>query len=175
MRPLPSLPNECPFCLPLGASSLNFDFSTQAARFRSSRDGPSGAASGVTRMCVSAASFPLLLWSACICSCASLPGISPPCQRNALSAESCWPSPSQRLSRPLPSSPADVAVKITPTSVVRSSCKEMTALSRLSNPHIVQLFGVQVSLGYFPNRTRLVSSEMDAAERLVPPVRLQCK
>lgn len=40
-------------------------------------------------------------------------------------------------------SPADVAVKITPTSVVRSSCKEMTALSRLSNPHIVQLFGVQ--------------------------------
>jgi len=39
-----------------------------------------------------------------------------------------------------------VAVKITPTSVVRSSCKEMTALARLSSPYIVQLLGVQVDM-----------------------------
>jgi len=38
-----------------------------------------------------------------------------------------------------------VAVKITPTSVVRSSCKEITALARLSSPYIVQLLGVQES------------------------------
>jgi len=39
-----------------------------------------------------------------------------------------------------------VAVKITPTSVVRSSCKEITALARLSSPYIVQLLGVQVDM-----------------------------
>lgn len=39
-----------------------------------------------------------------------------------------------------------VAVKITPTSVVRSSCKEMTALARLSSPYVVQLLGVQVDM-----------------------------
>mmetsp|Transcript_26324 Transcript_26324/g.43705 ORF Transcript_26324/g.43705 Transcript_26324/m.43705 type:complete len:545 (+) Transcript_26324:148-1782(+) len=39
-----------------------------------------------------------------------------------------------------------VAVKITPLSVIRSSCKEMTALSRLSSPHIVQLLSVQVDM-----------------------------
>jgi len=39
-----------------------------------------------------------------------------------------------------------VAVKITPTSVVTSSCKEMMALSRLNSPHIVQLIGVQVDM-----------------------------
>lgn len=54
-------------------------------------------------------------------------------------------------------SPADVAVKITPTSVVRSSCKEMTALSRLSNPHIVQLFGVQAR-AEAPKRRHLLSA-----------------
>ena len=37
-----------------------------------------------------------------------------------------------------------VAVKITPTSVVRSACKEVTALTRLNNAHIVQLLDVQV-------------------------------
>lgn len=41
---------------------------------------------------------------------------------------------------------ADVAVKITPTSVVRSACKEVTALTRLNNTHIVQLLGVQVDM-----------------------------
>ena len=41
---------------------------------------------------------------------------------------------------------ADVAVKITPTSVVRSACKEVTALTRLNNAHIVQLLGVQVDM-----------------------------
>jgi len=39
-----------------------------------------------------------------------------------------------------------VAVKITPTSVVRSACKEVTALTRLNNAHIVQLLGVQVDM-----------------------------
>uniref|UniRef100_A0A7S3S995 Protein kinase domain-containing protein n=1 Tax=Emiliania huxleyi TaxID=2903 RepID=A0A7S3S995_EMIHU len=39
-----------------------------------------------------------------------------------------------------------VAVKITPTSVVCSSCKEMTALVRLTSPHVVQLLGVQVDM-----------------------------
>jgi len=42
--------------------------------------------------------------------------------------------------------PADCAVKITPTSVVRSAIKEVTALTRLHNAHIVQLLGVQVDL-----------------------------
>ena len=41
---------------------------------------------------------------------------------------------------------ADVAVKITPTSVVRSACKEVTALTRLNHAHIVQLLGVQVDM-----------------------------
>lgn len=41
---------------------------------------------------------------------------------------------------------SDVAVKITPTSVVRSACKEVTALTRLNNAHIVQLLGVQVDM-----------------------------
>ena len=41
---------------------------------------------------------------------------------------------------------ADVAVKITPTSVVRSACKEVMALTRLNNAHIVQLLGVQVDM-----------------------------
>jgi len=41
---------------------------------------------------------------------------------------------------------AYVAVKITPMSVVRSSCKEMTALARLSSPYIVELLGVQVDM-----------------------------
>ena len=31
-----------------------------------------------------------------------------------------------------------------PTSVVRSACKEVMALTRLNNAHIVQLLGVQV-------------------------------
>ena len=39
-----------------------------------------------------------------------------------------------------------VAVKITPTSVMNSSCKEVTALTRLNNAHIVQLLGVQVDM-----------------------------
>ena len=39
-----------------------------------------------------------------------------------------------------------MAVKITPTSVVRSACKEVTALTRLHNAHIVQLLGVQVDM-----------------------------
>lgn len=45
----------------------------------------------------------------------------------------------------MPSS-ADVAIKVTPTSVVRSACKEVTALTRLNNAHIVQLLGVQVDM-----------------------------
>jgi hypothetical protein len=36
-----------------------------------------------------------------------------------------------------------VAVKISPTVVVHSACKEMTALTRLDHPHIVRLLGVQ--------------------------------
>jgi len=39
-----------------------------------------------------------------------------------------------------------VAMKITPLSVVKSSCKEVTALTRLNNAHIVQLLGVQVDM-----------------------------
>ena len=38
---------------------------------------------------------------------------------------------------------AGVAVKISPTVVVHSACKEMTALTRLDHPHIVRLLGVQ--------------------------------
>jgi len=39
-----------------------------------------------------------------------------------------------------------VAVKISPTVVVHSACKEMTALTRLDHPHIVRLLGVQVDM-----------------------------
>ena len=39
---------------------------------------------------------------------------------------------------------ADVAVKIMPTSVIRTACKEVMALTRLNNPHVVQLLSVQV-------------------------------
>jgi serine/threonine protein kinase len=46
-----------------------------------------------------------------------------------------------------------VAVKITPTSVVRSACKEVTALTRLNNAHIVQLLGVQVKQTHPPPRS----------------------
>eukprot|EP00908_Phaeocystis_cordata_P007623 Transcript_18278.p1 GENE.Transcript_18278~~Transcript_18278.p1 ORF type:complete len:466 (-),score=105.91 Transcript_18278:468-1865(-) len=41
---------------------------------------------------------------------------------------------------------ACVAVKISPTVVVHSACKEMTALTRLDHPHIVRLLGVQVDM-----------------------------
>ena len=39
-----------------------------------------------------------------------------------------------------------MAVKISPTSVVRSACKEVIALTRVNHPHIVQLLGVQVDM-----------------------------
>lgn len=39
-----------------------------------------------------------------------------------------------------------VAVKIMPTTVIRTACKEVMALSRLNNPHIVQLLSVQVDM-----------------------------
>jgi serine/threonine protein kinase len=39
-----------------------------------------------------------------------------------------------------------VAIKVTPKSVVRSACKEVMALTRLNNAHIVQLLGVQVDM-----------------------------
>mmetsp|Transcript_33725 Transcript_33725/g.92456 ORF Transcript_33725/g.92456 Transcript_33725/m.92456 type:complete len:414 (-) Transcript_33725:482-1723(-) len=39
-----------------------------------------------------------------------------------------------------------VAVKIMPTSVIRTACKEVMALTRLNHPHVVQLLSVQVDM-----------------------------
>lgn len=39
--------------------------------------------------------------------------------------------------------PADVAVKIMPTSVIRTAIKEVLALTRLNHSYIVQLLSVQ--------------------------------
>eukprot|EP00966_Prymnesium_polylepis_P164795 3810155-Prymnesium_polylepis.1 len=53
-------------------------------------------------------------------------------------------SMSAALHRPRVPPSADVAVKIMPTSVIRTACKEVMALTRLNHPHVVQLLSVQV-------------------------------
>ena len=55
---------------------------------------------------------------------------------------------------PLRALRTDVAVKISPISVMRSACKEMTALTRLHSQNIVQLLGVQARARARARRSR---------------------
>ena len=60
---------------------------------------------------------------------------------------------------PLRALRTDVAVKISPISVMRSACKEMTALTRLHSQNIVQLLGVQARARA---RARAAAARVDA-------------
>ena len=71
---------------------------------------------------------------------------------------------------PLRALRTDVAVKISPISVMRSACKEMTALTRLHSQNIVQLLGVQARARARARRSRARGRACRAPPVLTAPL-----